>query len=398
LDGAREFERPLRPLDHQQAMQVMVYDDRYRAASLSGDSQWRRWTAAVPGTWTESPPGTFVATKAASAWAELRYRHLVPNPEQWEAIRAGRRPASPARATLITDYSSYNTDVSDRDRADPRRAARPWLQPHWVGDLTLSLRLTVREAAGRLRLELIKGGLSDRCELDLSSGDARLFHGGAALGPAVPSGIAGPGTYRLVLANVDDRLTLWVDGNRPFGDGRSYPSGPEPLVPTAADLEPVRIAAHRAAITVDSLVLKRDVYYTLGPSESDYANLGEAAQLDSSALFDLLSDPARFAVLAHRSPRDYPIAPGRYLMLGDNSPWSRDGRAWGRTDQIEPGSPHRGWDDSGRARWEVPEALLIGKAFCVYWPHLQPVWPNLRVTADLRFPALPYIQRMRWIR
>lgn len=85
-------------------------------------------------------------------------------------------------------------------------------------------------------------------------------------------------------------------------------------------------------------------------------------------------------------------------MLGDNSPWSSDGRAWGDTDQIDPDRPDRGWDDSGRTSWEVPEALIIGKAFCVYWPHLQPVWPNLRLGADLRFPALPYIQRMRWIR
>ena len=99
-----------------------------------------------------------------------------------------------------------------------------------------------------------------------------------------------------------------------------------------------------------------------------------------------------------REPRDYPIAPGHYLMLGDNSPWSRDGRAWGRADQIDPARPDRGWDDSGRASWEVPERLLIGKAFCVYWPHLKPVWPNLRLGPDLRIPALPYVGRMRWIR
>ena len=85
-------------------------------------------------------------------------------------------------------------------------------------------------------------------------------------------------------------------------------------------------------------------------------------------------------------------------MLGDNSPWSSDGRAWGQVDQITAERPDRGWDDSGRASWEVPEALLIGKAFCVYWPHLKPVWPNWRFGSDFRFPVLPYIERMRWIR
>ena len=178
----------------------------------------------------------------------------------------------------------------------------------------------------------------------------------------------------------------------------SYPEDPEPGPPTADDLEPVRIAAHQAEIAVDGLVLNRDVYYTLDPSEVDYANLDGDARFDASALFELLSDPDQFGRLSWREPRDYPIAPGRYLMLGDNSPWSRDARAWGHVDQIDPALPDRGWDDSGRASWEVPEVLLVGKAFCVYWPHLKPVWPHLRLGDDLRIPALPYVGRMRWIR
>ena len=27
----------------------------------------------------------------------------------------------------------------------------------------------------------------------------------------------------------------------------------------------------------------------------------------------------------------------------------------------------------------MPESLIIGKAFCVYWPHLKPVWPEIRL-------------------
>jgi hypothetical protein len=41
---------------------------------------------------------------------------------------------------------------------------------------------------------------------------------------------------------------------------------------------------------------------------------------------------------------------------------------------------------------------LIGKAFCVYWPHPKQIWPRLRFTADVRLPILPFIERMRWIR
>ena len=248
-----------------------------------------------------------------------------------------------------------------------------------------------------MRLELIKSGLSNRCEIDLATGEARLFHGTTALGPASDR-IARPGTYELTFANVDDRLTLWVDGALPFGDGRTYDSHPGYVATdrgrsrTGADRRPACRGRSR------HLVLKRDVYYTLDPSETDYANLDAACAVRFLRPVRAALRPERFSRLAHHPPRDYPIAPGHYLMLGDNSPWSRDGRAWGRADQIDPDLPGHGWDDSGRASWEVPEALLVGKAFCVYWPHPKPVWPRLRLGADLRLPILPYIERMRWIR
>ena len=73
-------------------------------------------------------------------------------------------------------------------------------------------------------------------------------------------------------------------------------------MPESADLEPVRIAGEHAEIAISELVLKRDIYYTLDPSEPDYVNLGEAARYDSSALFELLADPERFAMLSHRAP------------------------------------------------------------------------------------------------
>src|SRR5262249_54857949 len=114
-DGPDEFARPLRPLDHQQAMQVMVYDDRHRARALSADPRWRRWAPAAGGAGPEPGPGTFVPGPPPTDWAELRYHHAVPSPEQWRAIRDGQRPLDPPRATLITDYSSYNTELSSAD-------------------------------------------------------------------------------------------------------------------------------------------------------------------------------------------------------------------------------------------------------------------------------------------
>lgn len=397
-DGKSPFVRPLRPIEHQQAMQVTVYDDRHRPAALAGDPAWRRWAPVEPDAWTEPAAGRFVSAAPADRWAELRYRHLIFSPEQWEAVQRGSSPGEPS-PRLITDYSSYNTDVMPRDRDEPRHAARSWFQPHWVGDLSLSMRLTATQSGGRLRLDLVRAGRVGRCEINLATGEARLSSGGRPIGqPAITRLVRTDEPHELTFANVDGRLTLWVDGELPFGDGVCDPDDPGPAAPTADDLAPARISAQGAAVAIEQLVLKRDAYYTLEPSESDYTNLGQDARFDSSAFFRLLSEPDEFSRLVRREPRDYPIGPGRYLMLGDNSPWSRDARAWGRIDQIDPSRPDRGWDDSGRASWEVPEGLLVGKAFCVYWPHLQPVWPRIRLAEDIRLPALPYIQRMRWIR
>jgi hypothetical protein len=377
---------------------LMVYGDTHRPTALGDDPRWQRWVSAPPGEWSQPASGAYISPVRAGDWAELRYRNVVPSPAQWEALKAGEPLPSPPCATLITDYYSYNTDVSADDHSHARGASRAWFQPHWVGDLTVQSRVTVREAIGQLRLELFKAGVSNRCEVDLATGEARLFHGSVALGEAIRTEIARVGTFDLVFANVDGRLTLWVDGHLAFGDGRIYDSYTEAPVPSAGDLEPARIAARGTSIQVEKLVLRRDLYYTLEPAETDYSNLDGAARIDSSALLELLSDPARFPNLSRYPAREYPIGAGRYLMLGDNSPWSRDGRAWGRSDQIDPDLPGQGWDNSGRASWEVPEALLVGKAFCVYWPHPKPVWPRLRLGADTRLPILPYIERMRWIR
>ena len=177
---------------------------------------------------------------------------------------------------------------------------------------------------------------------------ARLFRGDAAVGDEVQTEITQPGVYDLTFANVDGRLTVWINGQTPFGAGQIYDSAresrrrPPPILSRHASRPTAR------PIEVDSLFLRRDVYYTLEPAESDYSNLDGSARTESSALLDLLSDPARFPRLSRYPAREYPIGPGYYLMLGDNSPWSRDGRAWGNSDQIDPDLPGQGWDSSGR--------------------------------------------------
>ena len=192
-DHSRKFERLRRPPYHQEAMQLMVFDDRHRASALAGDPRWRRWVASPGSEWLESQPGVYSPQDPAQDWAELRYHHVVPSPDQWEAIRAGGPLARLPCATLITDFYSYNTDVSAYDQSYPTGLRRAWFQPHWVGDLTIAVRLTVRERIGQFRIELIKAGASNRCELDLASGLARLYHQECPLGNAVLRKSPSPG-------------------------------------------------------------------------------------------------------------------------------------------------------------------------------------------------------------
>jgi signal peptidase I len=293
--------------------------------------------------------------------------------------------------------------MSDGPEPHPMMAAKAWRQPHWVGDLTVHFRLEVGRRAGAVRVELVKAGVVSRCEIDLATGRAALQHDGRPLGTPAETGIDGQGRYLVSFANVDDRLTLRVDGRLPFGEGVAVEPPAGAGAPTAADLDPVGIAVRGTDVDVGlgGLTLTRDIYYTLQPGLCDLAAPAPAEDplpADPVGLFDWLADPARFAAFGGLGSRDFPVSPGHYLMLGDNSPWSRDGRDWKRTDQRDPDDPSRGWDGSGRQSWEVPEALLIGKAFCVYWPHLKPFGPALRLGRDVSLPARPYVERMRWVR
>jgi signal peptidase I len=167
----------------------------------------------------------------------------------------------------------------------------------------------------------------------------------------------------------------------------------------------VGIVSQGASLTVSGLVLKRDIYYTQYPGRSDYTGLlswplGSAADPADRAVavFNVLADPAHFPELGNLKETVYKIRPGHYMMMGDNSPKSKDGRGWEQRDQMHPDRPDSGWDPNVRESWEVPESLLIGKAFYVYWPHGKPFGPDIRLHPDFRVPFRPYFERMKWIR
>jgi signal peptidase I len=403
--GGNEPFRILRkPLFHQRAMQMLVYDDSHRPRSMEGKPEWRRWNPQ--GEWKEEPDGKFLATPSVDkSWSELRYRHLLPDVAQWAALSKNETPSRGPRATLITDFYSYNTNTSAGPSYDSwLQKNEGWLQTNWVGDLTISGRVEVEsvQEGSALKLELIEAGISNRCEVDLETGLVSLYHGDKKLGEA-GSSLRGIGSHDVEFANVDDRLTLWIDGETPFDEGLPYDDSPTtPHFPTAKDLDPVGIAIKNAKASVSGLVLKRDIYYTQDPRYPDYMIPGVNESIERDAtnensrldkLFEFLSEPERFAALKDLTSREtYVIKPDRFMMMGDNSPRSSDSRAWSSQDDN--------WRDDNvdRSKWEVPREMLIGKAFFVYWPHGKPFWPNFGLSRDVRVPFRPYFERMKWIR
>src|SRR5262249_3816105 len=154
------------------------------------------------------------------------------------------------------------------------------------------------------------------------------------LGETKPTALKKSGKYRLRLANVDDKLTVWVDNDLPFGEAGVPYDAPKDKGPTKEnDLEPASIGARGAALTGRPLSLGRDTYYTASfdaPQSSDHT--GHSVDF---------SDPATWGALRHDMPViTMYVQPGHFLCMGDNSPESSDGRSWGL----------------------VPERLLLGKA------------------------------------
>lgn len=400
--GGPSFFRPHKPLIHQQAMMIDVSNDALRPKALADSPEWARWAGEG---WREEGVGNYVPAAASDEWSSLKYRHRVPDPEQWAAALEGRSQPRPPRSSLITDFYSYNTNLS-ADASDPSAFIRgeqkgAWFQPHWVGDLAIESQLDVEAPKGRIRYELVESGETFRFEVDLATGLGSLFRGDQMIfAHRVATGLERPGKHNVAFANVDNRVTVWVDGRTPFEEGPTYEDYPGvPRGPKAGDLEPVTISVRDgAAVRVSGLVLKRDIYYTQVPGGTDYDGLSAAFDGQSPVtLLDSLSDPARFAPLGTLQPKDYTIGADRYMMMGDNSPRSKDGRGWSTDDRLDEDHPH-GWDGSGRNSWEVPRSLLVGKAFFIYWPHAIPFWPKIRLGPDVQVPFRPAFERMRWIR
>ena len=222
---------------------MLVYDDAHRPRLLAGRPEWQRWARDGAGhlesrrSWgpTSSAVGLRRRTGPSSATATSS-----PTPSSGRRSSTGTEPAAaaPADADHRLLLLQHEPDRARADRDGPRVGARAPLGGR--PDALVPARGR-RRPSGKVRLELVEGGVANRCEIDLATGLATLSHGGQPLGRAAPTGIRGTGTYDVAFANVDDRLTLWVDGRtavRRRAWSTTTAPAPHPI-PTAADLDPV---------------------------------------------------------------------------------------------------------------------------------------------------------------
>jgi signal peptidase I len=195
---------------------------------------------------------------------------------------------------------------------------------------------------------------------------------------AAAAGVKGRGRWRLLFANVDDELSLFVDGRRvtfpepttwrralaTAAEVKPVIQGARPGADEPDDLAPVGITALAADVVVRDLRVLRDLYYV---------SSGTLAAFQGR-------DPEEAIVT-------YPLEADQFFMLGDNSSASKDSRAWGT-----PEAPLH----------HVDRRLLIGRALVVFWPHAVPTPWNAKVAErcgwELRLPCLPNFARMRFVK
>ncbi len=405
--GDESFRIARKPPDKVRSMMQIVHDDRYQPKELLDQGWPRRWqsVASDAGGWnrTEVEGGeknvhdVFSHDAGSDKTHWIRYHHFVPSWSDWQRMRAGRLSPSDVariRPRLITDYYAYNTWMTLNEGEEPHASK---LGLHWVGDLIVQCNVNVRQAKGSLHLDLVKAGQHFECRIDLETGGARLsIRGHDAFERSASGVMPGTGQYRVTFANVDDQLLLWVDGRLvPFDQETTYDvdqafGSRQNIVPRSdpsdpGDLSPVGIGARDADVDVDALRVSRDVYYIAddfgGRNEpiTDYdLQRFPIVSLARPTSLDFLSDPSQWDVFRERQQLQFSMAGGQYFVLGDNSPFSKDGRLWKQ-------------DHFGHY---VERQLLIGKALFIYWPHS---WNRIPGTG-IPLPFFPNFQDMGLVR
>lgn len=428
LGEKTDFVIQQKPADKQRTMLQPVHDTDFDSSTLYNAGWPLRWSSETPDSWqVEAKAGEhsvdqryeIEATGGDDTVAWLRYRHLIPSNYDWSVARDFSKNGtykgstkdkwlSSLRPQLIRDFNPYNARI----RRDQVLQSGGWsmlerhLGMHWVSDLALECEVDVKKAEGELLLDLVEAGKHFTCRIDLKTGQATLgIDGLESFQPTAATSVRGAGEYALALANVDDRLLLWVDDELiDFGDSAYDPNQlygdranavPRTSEDDPGDLAPAGIGAQGASLTVNRIKVLRDIYYVAtkwrdDQNFSDYKPVHRPMTLEDGTRLpglqnakQLFVDPAAWPRFAERHKRTFQVEDDQFFVMGDNSPESQDCRLWKNSFSSKgiPGGPY------------LDRRLLTGKAVCVFWPHSWGSIPGLQ-----KLPGFPNFGDMRIVR
>jgi signal peptidase I len=367
------------------AMLQPVFDNDYMPpiAKDGWPVRWSPVSESAAGDWHTDDLASFSINGTVKGEKWLRYHHRVP-PDDWQQTL--RQQPLDLEPQLITDFTAYDTSKR-RMYADPHRPGpnRAGIGSHWVGDLAVECVVETQSPDGTLALELCKGGWLFQCRFDLSTGQATLSISGKSDWKRTGStSLRGEGKHKILFANCDDELRLWIDGSLVSFDGPTTYSDlnldtTSPKTP--ADLEPVGIASAGAAMRVSHLRVLRDIYYIAVSSDLPGQEARDVSYQIGKAKPGEGTTPSPDVPYVEFDLKEDPLNPqeDQFFVLGDNSAMSKDGRLWGMN--------HKDY-------W-VPRKLLIGKALLIYWPHS---WDRLPYFNSIPCPYFPNFSRMGLIR
>jgi signal peptidase I len=454
---ASPYEIARKPPHVVNAMLQPLSDSKYVPKSLvkaGMPSPWQPFPAKES-TWdvkqSETAWSASIANVPSGATHWLRYYHRVIDPVAWESVNsrgAFPAPIAPQSSRLITDFTAYNasyaTDASTRSKINPERyresvsdlirdsnqrgfARRPLENDgiHWTGDLATEIDIKTTPGTEAIALLLVESGVEHECRIDLKSGiatvkvllngqpvDAFQGKGGnLAKEASAPTSVRAGGRHRIRFANVDDTLTLWIDGTAvrwdpsgnlvchrylPFAERTPKTTDENPL-----DAAPIAVGVVGGGAELFRTQTFRDIYYIAQGNRNqalfDYPDIFAALRQSSTA-----KNNARYALETHNST---PEALGRFMsqegisrnaLLSNPALWAESTMGCGRQtvefrmekDWYFPMGDNSAASSDARSWGHTPERLMIGRAVMVFWPHY---W-------NAPVPFLPNVQRMGLIR
>ena len=300
------------------------------------------------------------------------------------------------RAWPLTDWNAYNAwrRVPEFPISDVRM--RGAFEPASASKFSASTEIVTRGLRIEAGVRPVSGALEAFALVQPVDGGEATASKVRSLGPAGGSG----SVLALEVWHVDQKIWVFVGGSLmielPYELDKDGTSPLERL--QAVGIEPGRYAQDPvstkpkgpeslawkfsgSALVARDLRIDRDLYYQPGmllPGNQVVSNgplvMGRAFACDPE-------HPAQ-------------LGPDDFLLLGDNSPASRDGRFWGRPHPILKNAI--GFEKP----FVVPRELLVGAAWCVYFPATYPLGTGL----DMRDPAarapgiVPNFGSLRFIR